>query len=108
MKNQITLVCLALMVMTPWRSQAVTPASDELLRTRVHDFTQALMKEKYEDAAQHVDPDLVKTTGKDALKNAGKEMMQGIKRTNEAFGRRLTGFKIDKVTIGKDKVSADV
>ena len=81
---------------------------EDALRDRVHDFTQALLKEKYDDALAFVDPDIVKEWGADKVKDTGKHIMNYIRALNEAWFRKLTGFHIRKVEFLKDKNMAVV
>ena len=100
---------LLLLIVAPWAGFALpTPTPEEALRDRVRDFTNALIREQYEEAVKYVDPEIVTAFGKEEVKDAGRHLMNRILTIVEAGHRKITGFKIRSVELIPDTDKAIV
>ena len=105
--NRFTLIVLFSLVAA---ARAVAPpAAEDVLRARVKDFNQALLKENYNEAIHFIDPDILDIVGDDQeMKKKLSDVITAIKGANAAFGRKLTGVTVRRVTFDKDKTNATV
>lgn len=100
---------LLFLIMAPWAGYALpTPSPEETLRDRVREFTNALIREQYEEAVEFVDPEIVEIFGKEEVKDAGRHLMNRILTIIEAGHRKITGFKIRSVEMIPDTDKAIV
>ena len=81
---------------------------EPVLRERAQAFTQLLTADRFEEAVEYFDPDVVARSGRVALTEAFKSIMNAGKRVNEATGRQAAGFEIRTINFYADKTQASV
>jgi hypothetical protein len=102
--NRLILAILFAGIAAAQAGPVTTP--EEALRSRVKEFTQALLKEDYDTAGRCVNPDMLDLAGEDKVKEKLREVVTFMKTAAKAFGRKFSGFTIRRLTIEKDKTNA--
>jgi hypothetical protein len=78
------------------------------LRQRAQAYTQSLADEKYDDAVNYVDPDVVAKRGRTGLTTSFKLVVGVVKGLSLSNGRKLAGFEIRKVDFDAGKARANL
>jgi hypothetical protein len=82
------------------------PNHEASLRKRSHAYTTAILDDKFDDAVNYVDPDIVATKGRTQINSDLKTVVGIIKGLAQLGGRHAAGFEIRTVDISSDKKRA--
>ena len=87
-----------------WTGCAQNP--EPVVRARAQAYTQLLVDERYDQAVDYYDPDLVASKGRTAVAGGFKFVVGLAKGLSQAAGRKLAGFEIRKVDFDSEKTHA--
>ena len=79
---------------------------EPILRQRAQAYTQLLVDDKFDDAVNSFDPDLVAKRGRTAVAGGFKAVVGIVKGLNALGGRKLDGFEIRKLDFDSTKTRA--
>lgn len=81
---------------------------ESTLRKRAQDFTKLLVEERFEEAVDYYDPDIVAEKGRTHVAGLFKLVVGVGKGLNQLGGRSLSGFQLRKVDFDSTKTRAVV
>ncbi len=81
---------------------------EPIVRERATTYTQLLQDDKFEEAINYVDPDLVTAKGRTTVTNQIKTGVGIVKGLVQLTGRKTAGFEIRKLDLSSDKTSASL
>src|SRR5271157_3267772 len=102
--NRVLLIAGWLSVAELWVGCAKDP--EVVVRERAKAYTQLLEDERYDQAVDYYDPDLVASKGRTAIAGGFKFVVGVAKGLTQAAGRKLAGFEIRKVDFDSEKTHA--
>jgi hypothetical protein len=82
------------------------PTSESALRGRTAAFSQLLLDDKFDEAVNYFDPDIVANRGRTTLANDWKFGVGVIKSLVTIGGRKVVGFEVRRVDFDSTKTIA--
>ena len=104
MKNFAILTMIAATILLAGCSSNPEP----VVRARAMAYTQLLLDDKFEEAVNSVDPDVVTLKGRTTVTNQIKTGVSIIKGLVQLSGRKTAGFEIRKLDLSSEKTSASL